>query len=147
MAALCLLIGWGAAVTARPQIFVPDPVSGYALGGHDPVAYFVDGYPRKGRRDYVASWGGADWIFVNEGNKAAFEGAPQTYAPLFAGCGAYGLAEGFAAAGSPLIFAFVEGQLVFFYSRVNRFLFLINAGQLREDADGNARITGCVPDL
>jgi len=145
--ALVLALGAVGGVQARPQVFVPDPISGYALGGHDPVAYFVDGVPRRGSREYVHSWGGTEWVFVNEGNKAAFAADPLIYAPLYAGCGAYGLAEGYATAGSPLIFAFVDQRLVLFHSRVNRFLFLINVSQLAQDAEGNARKTGCRPEL
>ncbi|MBN9671725.1 YHS domain-containing (seleno)protein [Roseibium aggregatum] len=131
---------------ARPQLFVPDPISGYAIGGHDPVSYFVDGRPRKGSRRYEYTWGGAEWIFVNEGNLAAFKRDPHAYAPLFAGCGGHALSDGFAAAGNPFIFAIVGGRLVFFHSVVNRFLFLANVTQLLKDASANARKTGCYPD-
>jgi len=144
---LAFALGGIGPAQARPQVFVPDPISGYALGGHDPVAYFVNGFPRRGSREHVLSWGGTEWVFVNEGNKAAFAADPLTYAPLYAGCGAFGLAEGYATAGSPLIFAFVDERLVFFHSRVNRFLFLVNVSQLAQDADGNARKTGCRPEL
>ena len=132
---------------ARPQLFVPDPITGYAIGGHDPVSYFVDGQPRKGDRRHEYQWGGADWIFVNEGNLAAFERNPETYAPLFAGCGGYALSEGFATAGSPFIYAIVDGRLVFFHSVVNRFLFIVSGTQLVQDAADNAYRVGCEPEL
>lgn len=131
--------------SARPQIFVPDPIAGYALGGHDPVSYFVDRRPRLGLRKFEYSWGGANWVFVNEGNLAAFKKTPEIYAPLYAGCGGYALSEGFATAGSPFIFAVIGRKLVFFHSVVNRFLFIINSKQLLSYADKNARKTGCVP--
>ena len=134
-------------VAARPQLFVPDPITGYAIGGHDPVSYFVDGRPRKGDRQNELAWGGAEWVFVNEGNMAAFERNPETYAPMFAGCGGYALSEGFATAGNPFIYAVVEGRLVFFHSVVNRFLFVINGSQLAKDAQSNARSAGCTPAL
>jgi len=130
---------------ARPQLFVPDPISGYAIGGHDPVSYFVDGRPREGSRRFEYAWGGARWIFVNEGNLAAFKRDPNAYAPLFAGCGGHALSDGFAAAGNPFIFAVVDGRLIFFHSVVNRFLFLANVTQLLKDAEANAKTTGCVP--
>lgn len=131
---------------ARPQLFVPDPISGYAIGGHDPVSYFVDGKPRKGDRRFELQWGGAEWLFVNQGNMAAFKRNPETYAPLFAGCGGYALSEGYAAAGSPFIYAVVEGRLVFFYSIVNRFLFIVNGTQLLKEAQDNAARVGCTPE-
>ncbi len=132
-------------VVARPQIFLPDPIAGYALGGHDPVAYFVDRKPRMGSRKFEYEWGGAEWVFVNQGNLEAFKKDPETYAPLYAGCGGYALAEGYATSGNPFIFALVDGRLVFFHSAVNRFLFIVNWRQLMEDADTNAEKTGCKP--
>lgn len=130
---------------ARPQIFVPDPISGYALGGRDPVAYYVDKYPRAGKREYEMFWGGAKWVFVNQGNRAAFERAPATYAPVFAGCALYALSQGFASAGNPSIFAIYENHLMLFHSDVNRFLFLSNPAALMESARANAESVGCVP--
>lgn len=131
-------------VAARPQVFVPDPITGYAIGGHDPVSYFIYDKPRKGHRDHVLKWGGAEWVFVNQGNLAAFEKHPEAYAPLFAGCGAYALSDGFAAAGNPFIYAIIEGRLVFFHSVVNRFLFIVNAAQLTGEAEKHAKGVGCV---
>lgn len=130
---------------ARPQTFVPDPITGYAIGGHDPVSYFVDGYPRKGSRDHTYDWGGTEWVFVNEGNLAAFKKHPEAYAPMFAACGGYGLSEGFATAGNPFIYAVIEGRLMFFYSVVNRFLFIVNAKQRLGEARQQASSVGCVP--
>lgn len=109
------------------------------------MSYFVDGYPRKGKRSHVHKWGGTEWIFVNEGNLAAFKRDPEAYAPLFAGCGGYALSEGFGTAGSPFIYAIVDRRLVFFHSVVNRFLFVVNGSQLMTAAHDNAERVGCVP--
>jgi YHS domain-containing protein len=148
IAALCLGAGFFAGLErgfARPPLFVPDPIGGYAIGGHDPVSYFVDNRPRQGSRKFSYKWGGAEWVFVNQGNLAAFKKNPETYAPLFAGCGAYALTDGFATSGNPFIFAIVGKKLIFFHSEVNRFLFLVNDRQLLKDAKANAQKTGCVP--
>ncbi len=142
---LLLTCVWAGKVSARQKAFAPDPITGYAIGGHDPVSFFVDGYPRKGQRKHEYKWGGAEWIFVNEGNKAAFERDPEAYAPLFAGCGGYALSEGFATAGNPFIYAVVDGRLVFFHSVVNRFLFVVNKSHLLKAASENAGNVGCVP--
>lgn len=132
---------------ARPKVFVPDPITGYAIGGHDPVSYFVDGQPRKGSREHEYKWGGVEWIFVNEGNKAAFARDPEAYAPMFAGCGGYALSEGFATAGNPFIYALVDGRLVLFHSVVNRFLFVVNGTSLVKTAADTANSVGCAPIL
>lgn len=142
-----LVVLWAGPGDVRSQTFVPDPIAGYALGGHDPVSYFVDRKPRPGNRKFEYAWGGAEWIFVNKGNMAAFKKNPETYAPLFAGCGGFALAEGFVTGGNPLIFAVVDKKLIFFHSTINRFLFLVNAKQMMAAATANAQKTGCIPDL
>ncbi|MEP5622360.1 MAG: YHS domain-containing (seleno)protein [Hyphomicrobiales bacterium] len=138
----CVCAGPG---VARPELFVPDPITGYAIAGNDPVSYFIDGYPRKGNRDNALQWGGAEWVFTNEGNMAAFKKHPEAYAPLFAGCGGYALSGGFAAAGNPFIYAVVDGRLMFFHTVVSRFLFIVNASKLTKDAKEHALKVGCVP--
>lgn len=144
--ALCAVFSFFVcAAVARPQIFVPDPISGYALGGRDPVAYYIDGKPRPGKRRYELAWGGVKWVFVNQGNRAAFENAPTAYAPVFGGCAVYSLSQGFATAGNPSIFAIFENRLMLFHSDVNRFLFLSNPKAHIASAQGNARRVGCMP--
>lgn len=123
--------------------FATDPVSGYALGGNDPVAYFVDRKPRRGQQKHELRWGDTIWMFVNEGNRAAFEKAPQIYAPHLTGCDPTALAGGFVTIGNPEIFALYDGHLLLFHSEINRFLFLADPQTLIESArDGAARL-GC----
>jgi YHS domain-containing protein len=143
--ALMVVCLWNVEGRARPQKFVPDPITGYAIGGHDPVSYFVDGYPRKGSREHTYAWGGTEWVFVNKGNLEAFKLHPDAYAPMFAACGGYGLSKGFATAGNPFIYAVIEGRLMFFYSVVNRFLFIVSATQRLNEARDNADRVGCSP--
>ncbi|WP_439529337.1 YHS domain-containing (seleno)protein [Pannonibacter sp.] len=142
---LALALGLPNIADARPAYFLADPVTGYAIGGYDPVAFFVDRRPRMGEPRLEYSWRGARWLFLNEGNKAAFERAPEVYAPQFAGCGAYGLAEGYATAGNPSIFVVIEDRLYFFHTVVNRFLFLVERETAIADAQANAAKTGCLP--
>ncbi len=130
--------------SARPDFYLADPVTAYAIGGYDPVAFFVDGYPRLGDRRIELSWRGVRWLFVNEGNKAAFERDPEVYAPQYGGCGAYALVEGYATAGNPAIFAVLENRLYFFHTAVNRYLFLTSRETSVEAAAANALKTGCL---
>jgi hypothetical protein len=129
---------------ARPPFYLADPVTAYAIGGYDPVAYFVDGYPRPGDRKIELIWQGVRWLFVNEGNKAAFERDPEVYAPQYGGCGAYALVEGYATAGNPAIFALLDNRLYFFHTAVNRYLFLTSRKTSIEEAAANAVKTGCL---
>lgn len=132
-------------LSARPEFYLADPVTAYAIGGYDPVAFFVDGHPRLGDRKIELSWRGVRWLFVNEGNKAAFERDPEVYAPQFGGCGAYALVEGYATAGNPALFVVLENRLYFFHTAVNRYLFLTSRDSSVEMAAANALKTGCLP--
>src|SRR5689334_16426471 len=60
---------WAQATTER---VVTNRVSGYAISGFDPVAYFVGGGPVAGRSAYEFVYDRALWRFHNEGNLIAF---------------------------------------------------------------------------
>lgn len=136
----------GVLLTAGPAPaidYATDPMSGYALGGHDPVAYFIDRAPRQGSRRQELRWDGTVWMFVNEGNRAAFQKDPQVYAPFLRGCDPMALAEGFVTIGNPMIFALYNGHLLLFHSEINRFLFLADPDNLLAAARSHARAEGC----
>ncbi|MCA1243926.1 twin-arginine translocation pathway signal protein [Stappia stellulata] len=119
-------------------------MSGYALGGQDPVAYFIARQPLEGLPRHELRWGGTIWVFVNEGNRAAFEADPEVYAPHLAGCDPVALADGFVTEGNPMIFALYDGDLLLFHSEINRFLFLADPQSQMGAAKGNAARLGCV---
>ena len=116
---------------------VKDPYSALAIGGHDPVAYFVNGRARIGKRSHATMWRGAQWRFVNEGNLAAFRTAPAVYAPRFGGYDAMAAARGFVAVGTPLIWSIHDGALYFFQSRGNQFAWRTDPGRFAADARDN----------
>ncbi len=99
---------------------VVDPLTGYALGGYDPVSYFTDPEPLPGRREFEILWGGVPWLFASEGNMDIFLKAPQVYAPQFGGHGVMSLARGFLSDGNPLIYKVQDNRLYLFYSFSNR---------------------------
>jgi len=112
-----------AEVGLTEQISV-DRLSGVAIGGYDPVAYFVVGRPVSGLPSYEALWNGAAWRFANEGNRAAFLADPTVYAPSFGGYDAAGIASGVAAPADPAVFAIVDGHLLLFRDGEARKAFL-----------------------
>lgn len=99
---------------------VADPASGIALYGYDPVAYFTDGRPVRGRRDIEAEWAGAAWRFASEANRAAFLSAPDVYAPRFGGYDPEAVASGMAVAGHPLLFKVKAERLYLFRTEAER---------------------------
>ena len=48
-----------------------------AIKGYDPVAYFTDGKPVKGKPDIVFDWHGATWHFATTEHRDLFIGNPD----------------------------------------------------------------------
>jgi hypothetical protein len=110
-----------AAVTDR---VVTDRLTGLAIDGYDPVAYFVDGAPVAGLPDLEHYFSGAVWRFRNEGNRAAFVQDPEVYMPGFGGYDPIALARGVALPGNPLLWLIVGDRLFMFFSPEGRALFV-----------------------
>ncbi|MBL4758976.1 MAG: hypothetical protein JKY32_15500 [Rhizobiales bacterium] len=96
--------------------------SGFAIGGYDPVAYFVEGAPRQGINGLELEWGGAFWRFANEGNRAAFRADPGVYSPLFGGHDPVAAGRGSPTQGNPNIWVIHNRRLLLFHSREFRSL-------------------------
>src|SRR5689334_4948039 len=77
-------------ISSTPQAattvhIVVDWHTGLALGGFDPVDYFVDGDAMRGKGGFEHTFAGVVWRFRNEGNRAAFAADPEVYMPRFGG--------------------------------------------------------------
>jgi hypothetical protein len=59
----------GAALAQKAPIY--SDASG-AIRGYDPVAYFTEGRPVKGSKEFTHRWNGAEWRFANAENRARF---------------------------------------------------------------------------
>ena len=53
--------------------------SGLALKGYDPVSYFVENKPVKGRTEFTAQHEGATYRFASAANRDTFTAAPAKY--------------------------------------------------------------------
>jgi hypothetical protein len=124
----------GAATT---EWVVINRYSGLAIDGFDPVAYFVEGAPKEGRPDLELRSGGAVWRFRNEGNRAAFAGAPAVYAPRFGGHDPMAVARGAATPGHPGLWLIAERRLYLFYSAGARSAFAQDPASAIEAAERN----------
>jgi len=98
------------------RVVSSDPATGLAIGGYDPMSYFVAGQPKKGTDLYEFEWQGASWRFVSEANRYAFARDPAVYAPGFGGHGALAMAQGTANAGNPAIWVIYKNALYLFFS-------------------------------
>jgi YHS domain-containing protein len=92
-----------------------DP-SGLALKGYDPVAYFADGKPVRGKPEFTASHEGATYRFASAASRDAFRAAPAKYAPQYGGYCAFGMASGYKAPIEPEAWTIVEGRLYLNYN-------------------------------
>ncbi len=133
-----LLAGWLGvtrlvAGSAEP-VFV-DRHSGLALGGFDPLSYFVERRPLSGRGQFEYGFAGATWRFRNEGNRAAFARNPHLYMPRFGGYDPVGIARGVAVAGNPAVWIIADGHLYLFHDRAALDAFFDNAEPITATAE------------
>jgi YHS domain-containing protein len=99
---------------AQKEVFTK---SDEAIQGYDPVAYFKEGKPMKGKKEFSFLWNEATWIFASRENLAAFKIDPEKYAPQFGGYCAYGISEGHKAPTSPDAWTIVDGKLYLNYNK------------------------------
>lgn len=116
------------------EVIVKDQLTGLALGGVDPLSYFISDKPFLGKPRFDLSFGGALWWFANAGNRAAFEDAPDIYMPQFGGFGAMAAARGHLAEGRAQIWRVQDDQLLLFHSQANRVAWEQNPDELLEKA-------------
>ena len=100
--------------SGQPEIY--QDASG-AIRGYDPVAYFQEGHPVKGRPDLTYKWNEASWHFSTQENLERFKKDPEAYAPRYGGYCAYGTAEGHKAPTEPEAFTVLDGKLFLNYNK------------------------------
>ncbi len=118
--ALCPILPIRAATT---EYVVVDRITGLAIYGYDPVAYFVGGAPAMGKGEFDHPYAGAVWQFRNPGNLAAFAADPDVYMPRFGGYDPIGIGRGATLAGDPNIWLIAGQRLFLFHSAENRAAF------------------------
>lgn len=110
-------------------------LSGIAIEGYDPVAYWIDGAPRQGSDDFTFEWQGATWRFASAQHLALFAAEPERYAPAFGGYCAEAMTKGLRADIHPFFFAIEDGALYLFLTAESRADWLVNTGAARQAAD------------
>jgi YHS domain-containing protein len=86
-------------------------ITGLALRGYDPVAYFTDGKPVIGDYTITAQHDGATYRFASEDHKALFLKDPAKYLPEYGGFCAFGTAKGVKVDGDPTVWKIVDNKL------------------------------------
>ncbi|MGF1510275.1 MAG: YHS domain-containing (seleno)protein [Myxococcota bacterium] len=105
----------GSAAAGRPsteKVLLNLDRNGVAIQGYDPVAYFTDGKPVKGRPEIRSMHRGAIYWFASSEHKEAFDEAPDKYAPQFGGWCAYAASINALSPIGPEYWQIVDGRLV-----------------------------------
>jgi hypothetical protein len=113
-------LAWHAGRAATTERIVADHNTGLAIYGYDPVAYFTDRTPKRGRDDLELKHGGVAWRFHNEGNLEAFRADPLVYMPQYGGHDPVAITGNVARAGHPDFWVIHNDRLFLFYSEAAR---------------------------
>lgn len=108
-----LIGGWFWATAQKPIVF---STSEGAIRGFDPVSYFTENKPQKGKPEISTSYNNANWYFVSSNNRELFKANPEKYAPQFGGYCAFGMSRGYKAETQPDAWTIVEGKLYLNYN-------------------------------
>ncbi|WP_366524157.1 YHS domain-containing (seleno)protein [Henriciella sp.] len=111
--------------------------SNTAVGGYDPVAYFTEGEPVEGKKEFSMQYEGAEWRFSSAENLETFRADPEKYAPQFGGYCAWAVAQGDTAKGDPDHWQIVDGKLYLNYNKKIQERWELNRAQFIEQGNTN----------
>ncbi len=86
------------------------------LGGYDPVSYFTQERPSKGKDEFKAEHEGAIYHFASQENLNTFNADPIKYAPAYGGYCAYAMGKGYLADANPETYKIKDGKLLVFFN-------------------------------
>ena len=112
-------------------------ISNEAIQGYDPVAYFKESKPVKGKKELVYVWKGANWHFSSVQNLSDFKSNPEKYVPQYGGYCAYGTAEGHKAPTSADAWTVVDEKLYLNYNTEVRKAWSDDKKRFIKKADAN----------
>jgi YHS domain-containing protein len=86
-----------------------------AIKGYDPVAYFTDKKPVKGKKQFTYRWQDATWYFASQAHLDLFKASPEKYAPQFGGFCAYGVSRNYKVKIEPEAWTILDDKLYLNY--------------------------------
>ena len=100
---------------AAPALAEPlPPGRRVAIGGYDPMSYFLEGQPQKGSDAFWFAFDDAVYLFKSAEHRARFIADPERYAPQYAGFCAAGVSKGYKTEPDPEAWAILNGKLYLF---------------------------------
>jgi YHS domain-containing protein len=116
LASLLLILSLATPLLAQAQSLLNLDKTGVAIQGYDPVAFFADHKPVKGRAEFTSKHDGATYLFSSKEHKDIFDKEPTKYEPAFGGYCAYGVSRNKLVAIDVEAFQIVDGRLLLQYS-------------------------------
>jgi YHS domain-containing protein len=110
---------------------------GLAIQGYDPVAFFTEGKPVKGKPEFPARHNGALYYFASKEHRDLFKADPAKYEPSFGGYCAYGVSRNKLVEIDVEAFQIVNNRLLLQYSKGVREDFNKDTKGNLAKADGN----------
>lgn len=131
--ALLILFNFFNTINAQKSpVFISN---GKAIRGYDPVAFFTESKPVKGKDSLTFEWNGATWNFSTENNLNEFKTNPEMYAPQFGGYCAYGTAGNHKAPTLTETWTIINNKLYFNYNQSVKQKWISNQDSLIKQAE------------
>jgi len=120
-----------------------------SISGYDPVAYFTDGKPVRGKSEFEYEWHGSHWRFASAAHRDLFIKDPEHYTPQYDGYCAMGASRGQDAhkdTVDPQAWAIVDGKLYLTHTTNVLKIWRQNAADNIRSADKYWSVVAHLPD-
>jgi len=114
---LLLALGLALPAFAQTKTLLNLDKNGAAIQGYDPVAFFTDSKPVKGKPELGFRHNNALYYFASKEHRDLFKADPAKYEPAFGGYCAYGVSRNKLVEIDVDAFQIVNGRLLLQYSK------------------------------
>jgi YHS domain-containing protein len=117
LSTLLLALGLALSASAQTKTLLNLDKEGVAIQGYDPVAFFTQNAPVKGRLELTSQYNGATYRFASKKDKELFDKDSARYEPIFGGYCAFGVSKNKLVPIDVEAFQIIDGKLVLQYSK------------------------------
>ncbi len=114
---LHLTFGLALSALGQTKTLVNIDKSGVAIQGYDPVAFFTENKPVKGKPELASKYDGAVYYFASKEHKDLFDTDSAKYIPAYGGYCAYGVSKNKLGEIDVNAFQIVNDRLLLQYSK------------------------------
>ena len=134
---MCALAMVALPLLAQDKTLLNLDQNGLGIQGYDPVAFFTDSKPVKGKPEFQLRHKGSLYYFASKEHRDLFKADPAKYEPAFGGFCAYGVSRNKLVEIDIEAFQIVDGRLLLQYSKGVRNDFNKDTKGNLAKADGN----------